>query len=359
MHTYDSLHYIVTASNLVENSKLISLHNQPLTAFPPLYPILIALCFYVHKSLSSLLFLHVFIYIVNVLLLLQFFKSVADIYVRTLAFIFTFLSSFFIINHIFIWSEAFFYTLSFLWFWQTLRLNKNQSVLNASLYILIGLLMCMQRKTGFIFILSSAIFYLIQSKNWNFKQFLFVGFITFLASLFTIYWRIRSTILDQNFMYDKHFSLAQTWKAINEEITELGTWLIPRIAPESLKWIIILLLIVFIFKQFSNVKVNKPIQLSITLLIVYSGVIISFMTFYKLSQTMDIRVMGSISPFIILIVAKAVENYKNTNQSKYQNIILISIFSIVMCYNLARSYTNLEQWKSVKKMTLKEILAQN
>lgn len=360
MTTNDSIHYLVSGFNLFEHGELISIKDKPLTAFPPLYPLLISFILKFSKTLNSLTVFHIILYFINSILVHKFYdKYLNSKYVKLGAFMITIWSSFYIINHIFIWSEGFFYTLSFFWFFQTLKLQKNQNLINTVIYITIGILLCMQRKTGFILILSSGVYFLLQKENWNFKKLSSIFIISFLASIFTLYWRIRASLISQNFLYNKHFSFTQTWNAINQEVTELGTWLIPRTSPDWAKWILILLLIVFIFKQLIDTKTDESTKLSLILFFVYSSTIITFMTFYKLSQTMDIRVMGSIAPFIVLIVAQSIEKFQNKSTSKIFNYIIMSAFFVILLYNLARSYKNLEQWKNVKKLTFNEILKKN
>ena len=147
---------------------------------------------------------------------------------------------------------------------------------------------------------------------------------------------MRYRHLHQDELYFKHFSLSQTWEAINQEITELGSWIIPRVLPDYLKWVIVALVVVLVLFNFKENIKSKAFVLSLILLVVYSSSIITVKTFYKLNQTIDIRVLGSILPFILLIVSISYSNFWKSKQKKITSISLLYLFYFITLEELTR-----------------------
>lgn len=358
MTTSDSAHYVSASYHLFHNGALLGVGKEAFTAFPPLYPMLLAVAHFFSNPLVAMSMLHILIYTINAILITFFFKHFfGSTYITLGLLVFTLFSSPFMVNHVFIWSEAFFYTLCIPWFFLTLKVSKKQDIAYWAILTVVSLLLTMQRKTGFIFVLASTLFILLSTDHKTWKLYLSTGVYLLVSSSFTFAWRFRAQMLTNEFMYDKHFSWLQTWKAINEEVIELGEWMIPRVFPDGLKWAVVLALIAGMMYVFRKHKLPPEIKLSILLFFAYSGAIISFMTFYKLSQTMDIRVMGSILPFLLLIVGFLVKKISEMGAT-HRYVIVVCVGGIVL-YNIARSYKNLEQWKSVPKKSLTQLLGEH
>lgn len=355
MTTGDSANYVSASYHLFHSGELLGVGQKAFTAFPPLYPMLLSTAHFFSNPLVAMSVLHILIYSINALLATFFFKHFFGASYVTLGLLFfTLFSSPFLVNHVFIWSEAFFYTLCIPWFFLTLYVSKKENLAYWICLTVVSLLLTMQRKTGFIFVIVSTLHILLSTDKKTWKLYLRSAAYLVVSSSFTFLWRFRAQMLTNEFMYDNHFSLLQTGKAINEEVIALGEWMIPRIFPNELKWAVVLALIASMIYVFRKHKLPPEIRLSLLLFFAYSGVIISFMTFYKLSQTMDIRVMGSILPFLLLIVGFLIQ--KLTEMSIIYRYIIVTCVGSILLYNIARSYRNLEQWKFVPKKSLTELL---
>jgi len=357
MTTSDSIQYLTTSINIFHSFKLISVRGEFYSAFPPLYPFLLSfLPILKEHFLIGISFLHSLIFLFNSYLIMRLFDHyIENFVIRFMCLILCLISIPFIINHVFIWSESFFYTLTL--FWSFILLTKEYKGVFTSwaLLTIITLLICLQRKTGFIFIITSSLF-LIYDNKFD-KKIISKPFIYSLISIiFPIYWRIRYRTLNEDLLYIKNFSIIQTWHAIQQEITELGSWIIPELSPEILKWIVFLLFLFFIIRQSKKIYYKRELILSILLFSIYSISIITVMTFFKLSQTIDIRVLGSIFPFIILIIGICTSNYLNKSNFKYRFNTIIVLFCFILSYNLVRTYHNLKNWGVIEKISYPELI---
>lgn len=188
--TYDSINYLYAGYSLHEKGKLLRPFNTPYIEWPPLYPVLIAALNYLPGTLlQSVYFFQIMIAAITVGLagkLVQ--HTVGNRLLQIVACLsIAFSTPLLLVNH-FVWSESFFVLLVVVQIHLFIRYTCQPDKYWWILLVINGMLLCLQRQVGILFVAGGACLLLMYPKMYSFQKKCISSTLYGLLSLIPLLW---------------------------------------------------------------------------------------------------------------------------------------------------------------------------
>jgi hypothetical protein len=360
--TYDSRNYLYAAESLQQKGILLGTDNTPLTAYAPVYPLILSLLRQLpFDFLQIIVFTQAALMAISVFffgrICFPFFKNLLIFIAFYISIIFG--SPLLLVFH-FIWTEGWFISQSVWICWLLLHLSqKPHSFLVLFSIVVTGAFMCMTRYAGIFFMpgVAFSLWSVLKIKFSPVKSTWKVVLYLLLMELPLLLWWMRNKILYGNIMsdYSGRFFWTSTKSQVLQFLNVLTSWLLPDELPLVLRITLICGAIVFV-----AVKIPKHRSAEENLLSTFRIISLSLFGFYMIialpicvyvDETIDDRILAPGYLFGIISVFLFIEKFHEILLQKKQKIFLILVYCWLL-YPVARGIENVRFWNRVSKVAL-------
>jgi len=330
--TNDSLDYLSAAQSFWTDGTFKSPDGTDYAHWPPLYPIVIAL---IGQLMISIKLFHGLLIVAIGLML----WNLSAYYLQKPLYRYLWLAAVltsvqFLMVSVFLWSELLFLLLLLI----NLKayLKRTEWKYWMILFVLTGLLMCLQRSAGFFWMAGMG-WLLAMDKPKDLKNWVLSFIYCAISVSGLLYWILsKSEGNDTGFDIWEHKFFIDFGDNLLKIFLATGKFFLPLSNFSAWIWVLILVSILWL---------RKHIDKSITDIFWLMG----FYTLgYALMQNLDIneidRYYAVIYPFFFLLILILIERFAE-NQSKKVGLGLLIVFLIWMAYPLSRTFVNVERWE--------------
>ena len=335
----DSASYIAAARNLLLGNGFVSFDAQPLTFFPPFYPILLALFSYIFglDALFSAVLLNALLFGIIIyksgMLLTKYLNSKSIIIIGVLAIL---LSEPIFSNSLWALSDLLFILLIIWYINYLVSYIEKKNLLSFIIIVIITALAALTRYIGITFLITTIITILIYSKD-NIRKKIASMFVYSVLSVIPIsVWLIRNYIISETFAGDRGTSRFSFLTNIYRTIKVILNWCLPGYFGEHKMFFVIILLTIVLFGALLfrkikyhalHLKFETPISLILILFItVYLFLLILAETF-KAQSAIDSRLLSPIYIPIIFFSFIILQAYYNSISSfRHYKLLRMAFF---------------------------------
>ena len=346
--TNDSVNYLSAAQSFPQG--LNKADGSPYTEWPPLFPVLLSIAHIVHLDLLSfsVLFQGIVLISINLIALYILKTNLQSRPILCLGIILLIFSAPVLQMHVMLWSEPFFLLLILL---NLIILKHYLSTLHLKFFILLiglGMLMYLQRKTGIVFIASTAVllFLLIKQKR---KGFLF-SLLYLMPCAIPIYlWYNRRFKIAGQLLGEGEFK-PDSFSTILEQLAHtFSSYFLPSAIP--LIYRIIFLAILFLIVSAAILKSRKIKDLLINnfyfkasffIIISYYAALLLLLVYIQIDDKVDDRILAPAYLPLFLSGMILVDSF----YAKLKIPIFLLLLGVWLLYPLVRTGYHLYRWNT-------------
>jgi hypothetical protein len=325
--TVDAQAYLYAAQTLSEEGSLRTPYGF-YTNWTPLFPLILSvlgarlsqfLAFFCNVILLSLVVYHYFPKV-------SFFKNVCFFHV--------FIHTAFWMTHFFVWSEAWF--MVFLWLC-LLCLTKINHTKYFVMLLIASNFLCLERMAG-IFFVGAFTIVVFQTEGFR-KAFLYAFFAT---------WGLAAWFIRNMFIQNKPDFVDNIWMVSWKESAQgysdtlfkifLPNFLASHLSILLIFWMCFVIIgyVIWLIKSSDD-----KIRILLTSILVY----LMFMLFFRMNvEGESERYLSPIIPLVILTFWQKMEFWKEKTPFRYIRWIVYAFGGVIIFYNLARTFKNIQQW---------------
>lgn len=307
----DSVHYLGTARNILNSNDIITYTKAPLTHFPPLFPIVIALVSSLGiNTIDAALLLNIIISGATVasIIFITYFEINGSFKIAALAGIFTITAIPILHIHSWVWSEPLFIFLSVwgLFFLQFISTHRSAFILSA---LCVGLA-CITRYAGIALIIAGAASILIMDRRELFLRVKRAIIWSCVSGLFLAGWMLRNVYVEgstTNREIDYHpLSPSKTLDGIKT----LLQWILPGArSVVVIGFVAAVALIVWLASRHRNPVLqflrqsSNFVRLLVVYIFVYPLFLVFSISFADAHTPLDSRILSVLFPPFVIVLA--------------------------------------------------------
>lgn len=343
--TNDSVNYLSAATTVEEGMKKAD--GTPFFEWPPLFPLMLSL--YKLSGIKLLTFATVFLgltYTTNVLLALYILKRVVTHRLLLGAgLLWVLLSAPLLQVHVLVWSEPFFLLLVLLMVIFTEKYLKAPSVFSLACLILLGILACLQRKSGIYFIPATALIVFISTPRKWLASFAFA-----ICTSLPAYWFLhRRQTMSGKYFGAAGWSPEEILHVTRQFLNTFTSYLLPSAIPLYARVFLLVaatsVLAYLMFRHqgfFKSLFTIRLVALSIYFSAAYYLLLILSLWYIHISEEIDDRILSPVYlPFLIFLISCIDRLY--TIAGKW---IVTLMLILCLAYSGLRTGFHLNRWNT-------------
>jgi hypothetical protein len=347
--TNDSVNYLSAAQSLPD--ALIKADGTPYTEWPPLFPVLLSMGNILNLNLVffSALFQGIVLISINLITLYLLKINLTSKSILAFSSILLIFSTPVLQMHVMLWSEPFFLLLILL---NLIALKHYLSTPHPKfliLLIVLGILMYLQRKTGIVFIASTASLIFFLSK---YKKTAVIHSVLYLilCSIPVYFWYQRRYEIAGKLLGESAFKPENFIDNVKQFSHTLSTYFLPSNIPLPYRFIflaILVFLIVIIIMRSRKIKdaliANLYFKISFLFIIFYYASLLIFLVYIQIDDAIDDRIL--IPAYLPLFLLGMI--VIDTFYTKLSSLLFLFVFGLWLLYPIIRTAHHLHRWNTV------------
>lgn len=347
--TNDSVNYLSAAQSLPD--ALMKADGTPYTEWPPLFPILLSLGNILNLNLVffAALFHGIVLISTNLISFYLLKTNLRSKSILAFSSILLIFSTPILQMHVMLWSEPFFILLILL---NIIALKHYLSTLHLKYFILLialGILMYLQRKTGIVFIASTAVLLFLFSKQKK-SGLLFSLLYLIICSVPIYIWYQRRYEIAGKILGEAKFEPESFFTNIKQFTHTFSTYFFPSTIPLTFRIILLTILVLisgaFILRspKIKNILINNLyVKLCFYFILFYYTSLLLFLIYIQINDEIDDRILAPAYLPLILLGIFLIDSFY-ASKSSY---ILLLILGCWLLYPIVRTVHHLHRWNTV------------
>lgn len=344
--TNDSVDYMAAALSIREG--MLRADGTIFYQWPPLYPILLSPAQI--TGINVITYAAIFnglVLALNITLSLFIARSIIKNKIILLFLIILLCFSIPLIQiHIMVWSEPFFITLVLINIIFIKRYFENPDTRNLLVLIFIGILLFLQRKSGFIFS-GATLLFLIFHRNSKFSHWIPYLILCFIP---VILWFQRKVSISGKYFGHSELKPEKFFVNIEDFSNTFTSYFFPMPVPLWIRVILLILLfIILVFLLRKKIKerlINFYLFISVSFIVIYYVFIITGLIYIQISEEIDDRILIPVYSLVLICLSYFLDKIYDFYKNKIVRSILIFIIFSWLVYPVTRTVYHVHRWNT-------------